>query len=52
MSRGDWRVRTVTWTRLTSDGANFHLDAKIEAYENDRPVHERSWRRTIPRRWV
>jgi putative CocE/NonD family hydrolase len=52
MSRGDWRVRTVTSTRLTSDSANFHIEAKLEAHENERRVHERSWRRTIPRRLV
>jgi uncharacterized protein len=52
MSRSNWRVRTVTWTRLTSDAASFHIEAKLEAYENERPVHERSWRRTIPRRLV
>jgi predicted acyl esterase len=52
MSRGDWHVRTVTSTRLTSDAKSFHLEARLEAYENERPVHERHWRRTIPRQLV
>lgn len=33
LARGDWRVRTETWARLTADATHFHLEGRLEAYE-------------------
>ncbi len=47
--RGDWSVRTVTRTVLTSDTTHFHLHAELDAYEGDDRVYSRNWRSAIPR---
>ncbi|MER6987983.1 CocE/NonD family hydrolase [Saccharopolyspora hirsuta] len=47
--RGDWSVRTVTRTVLTSTGADFRLHAELDAYEGDERVFSRNWQRSIPR---
>jgi putative CocE/NonD family hydrolase len=49
MSRGDWRVRTKTQTRLSSDREAFSIEAEQEAWEGDFRVHHKSWRERIPR---
>ncbi len=50
--RGDWQVRTVTRTVLTSDERDFRLMATLDAYEGDSRIFARSWDRRIPRRLV
>ncbi len=52
LKRGDWHVRTITRTILTSDPDNFRLCAELDAYENGYRVFCRSWDRRIPRRLV
>ena len=49
LARGDWRIRTRTRTRLTSDGDMFYIDAELDAYESDARVFCRSWREAVPR---
>ncbi|MGD8419852.1 MAG: CocE/NonD family hydrolase, partial [Gammaproteobacteria bacterium] len=49
MSRGDWNLRTRTQTRLTSDCQAFHIEARLEAWEGDDLVKEKSWHERIPR---
>jgi len=49
LQRGDWCLRTETYTEMWSDAENFHLTAKIEAYEGDELVYEKDLQRTIPR---
>ena len=49
LRRGDWHVRTVTRTVLTSTSTTFQLDAELDAWEGDRRVFSRNWSRTIPR---
>ncbi|MCD6009323.1 CocE/NonD family hydrolase [Halomonas sp. IOP_31] len=47
--RGDWQVRTVTRTLMTSDADNFRLRATLDAYEGDSRVFAKSWDEEIPR---
>ncbi|MEQ9487683.1 MAG: CocE/NonD family hydrolase [Alphaproteobacteria bacterium] len=47
-----WRIRTEAYGRLTSDAEFFYLSARLEAFDDDKVVFERSWRKTIPRRCV
>ncbi|MEX1177743.1 MAG: CocE/NonD family hydrolase [Nitriliruptor sp.] len=49
LRRGDWHVRTVTRTILTSSTTHFHLRAELDAYENDERVYSRNWHEDIPR---
>jgi hypothetical protein len=49
MRRGDWSVRTRSVATLTCSAESFEITASVEAFEGDRPVHTKSWRRTIPR---
>jgi putative CocE/NonD family hydrolase len=50
--RGDWQVRSITRTLLTSDETNFRLRADLDAYEGPSRVFSRSWHTEIPRRLV
>lgn len=53
LSRGDWGIRTVTRTVLTSTTTEFHIRADLDAYETDKEGEQRvfcrSWQRSIPR---
>ena len=49
LRRGDWDVRTVTRTVLTSSTTHFHLHAELDAYEGGRRVFSRNWDEEIPR---
>ncbi len=51
-TKGRWRVRVETRTRLTSDPKAFHLDAEMEAFSGDRQVSRRRWKARIPRRYL
>jgi len=46
------RVRTEAYGRLTCDNEAFYLSARLEAFDNDTVVFERSWQKTIRRRCV
>ncbi|MGY1844710.1 CocE/NonD family hydrolase [Modestobacter sp. SYSU DS0875] len=50
--RGDWLVRTVTRTVLTSTATDFCLHAELDAYEGDRRIVSLNWDRTVPRHLV
>jgi hypothetical protein len=52
LSRTGWSVRTETRTAMRSDAKNFHLSARIEAYEGDNLVFERDFEETIPRHCI
>lgn len=47
--RGDWRVSTITRTRMTSDEGHFRIRAMLDAFEGDSRVFSRTWDRTIAR---
>ena len=47
--RGDWEVRTETWTLITSDEENFRIRAELDAWEGKSRVFSRSWDTVIPR---
>ena len=49
LRRGDWHVRTVTRTVLTSTSTHFHLEAELDAWEDGRRVFSRNWSEQIPR---
>jgi uncharacterized protein len=47
--RGDWEIRTVSHTVLTSDAESFRIRAELDAYEGDEHVHHTSWNERIER---
>ncbi|MEP5730662.1 MAG: CocE/NonD family hydrolase [Sulfitobacter sp.] len=49
LSRDDITLRTETHCTMTCDATDFHLTARLEAYENDMLVYERDLQDTIPR---
>jgi hypothetical protein len=49
LARGDWRVRTVTRTVLTSTPTHFEISATLDAYEGDKRVYSRNWDERIER---
>ncbi len=46
---GGPQVRIETSTVMTCDERDFHVEASLDAYENDEPVFSRSWSESIPR---
>lgn len=48
-SRGDWSVRTETWSSMHADRDNFHLTGRIEAYEGGALVFTRDFAESVPR---
>ncbi len=52
LSRGDWKIKTVTRTVMHSDSENFYLRADLDAYESGFRVYCKSWDKTIPRKFV
>lgn len=50
--RGDWRVKTVTRTVLTSSSTDFFLRAELDAFEGDKRIFSENWDCTIPRDFV
>ncbi|MGD8642292.1 MAG: peptidase S15, partial [Gammaproteobacteria bacterium] len=50
--RGDWHIKTVTRTVLTSSATDFYLRAELDAYEGDKRVYSDNWDCVIPRDYV
>ena len=49
LSRGDWRIRTETATRVSCTQKTFEIEATLDAFESERQVASRTWRSSIPR---
>jgi len=49
MERDGTRLRTEARCAMWSDRTHFHLTARLEAFENDRLVHQKDCDETIPR---
>jgi hypothetical protein len=47
--RGDWEIRTVTRTVLTSNTTEFRIRADLDAFEGDSRVYSKSWDERIER---
>ncbi|KTD31434.1 CocE/NonD family hydrolase [Legionella israelensis] len=52
LSRGDWQVKTVTHTVLTSNATDFCITADLDAYENEKRIYCKSWHKKIKRDFV
>ncbi len=53
LSRDDgWSVRTETFQEQWADAENFHITARMEAYEGDELVYEKDWSETVKRNLV
>ena len=49
LSRGDWRVRTETVTRVSCTQTTFEVEARLKAFESDTQIASRTWKSSIPR---
>jgi putative CocE/NonD family hydrolase len=49
LERGPWRIDVRTTSRMTSDTQRFFLFDRLEAFEGDERVFERTWERDVPR---
>jgi predicted acyl esterase len=47
--RGDWSVRTVTRTVLTSTATHFQIHAQLDAFEGERRVYAETWSEDVGR---
>jgi putative CocE/NonD family hydrolase len=52
LRRGDWSIRTVARTQLTSTETAFRITAELDAFERDVRVFARNWDVSIPRDFV
>ena len=51
-ARGDWKVRTETWSAMTASKTHFHVTGKLEAYEGEQKILTRTWDKKIKRQLV
>lgn len=49
MVRGDWAIRTEIFDACSCDATHSHIISKVEAFENGKLVHSKSWKESIPR---
>lgn len=49
LQRGDWSVRTETFSSLSCDAGSFIVTARIEAYEGEKLIYARDHEARIPR---
>jgi uncharacterized protein len=52
LRRGKWNIRTEASTSMSSTGTAFKLSARIEAYEEDKLVFEKSFSKAISRNYL
>lgn len=52
LTRGDWRIRTETFTRVSCTTQTFEIEALLNAFEGEEQVASRTWKRSIPRHGV
>jgi uncharacterized protein len=48
--RGDWKVRTETWSALTCSKTHWHVTGRLEAYENDVLIWSKNWDQHVRRK--
>ena len=48
-SRGDWSIRTKTYTKISCDLDYFYLDAESIAWEGGQKVFSKAWSKKYPR---
>ncbi len=48
-ARGDWSVHTETYSEMWADAENFHVTARIEAFEDHRLIFEKDFSKSIRR---
>jgi hypothetical protein len=44
-----WKVKVEGRGRMTCDRETFLLEHRLTTWQNDEPVHERTWSKSIPR---
>ncbi|MGC1497899.1 MAG: CocE/NonD family hydrolase [Sulfitobacter sp.] len=49
LERGDIKLRTETHSKMWSDATHFHLDARLQAFEGDEMIYERTLSDSIKR---
>jgi len=49
LRRGDWAVRSVTRTILTSTPTHFRVHAQLDAFEGERRIYAETWNQDIER---
>ena len=47
--RGDWKVRTETYSAMRASKTHWHVTGRLEAYENDALIWSRDWDKKIRR---
>jgi hypothetical protein len=51
-SRGDWKVRTETYSAMRATKTHWHVTGRLEAYEGEALIFSRDWDRKIKRKLV
>ena len=52
LGRGGWQIRVESTSTMTSDATDFYLDDRLEAFEGDERVFEKTWSRSVPRDFI
>jgi putative CocE/NonD family hydrolase len=49
MRRDEWSIRTESESEFHCDADNFYVTATVTAFESDKQINQRSWKKTIKR---
>lgn len=49
LARGNWHIRTETYSEMWAEGDAFHITGRVEAYEGDEMIFEKDFAKRIPR---
>jgi len=49
MQRGNWSIRTESVSSFSCDAEHFYISATVTAFESDKQVNQRHWKKTIKR---
>jgi len=52
LDRDSWSVRTESMTELRCDRDWFYVHARLEAFENEQKIFDRTWTKRVKRRLV
>ena len=51
-SRGDWKVRTETYSSMKATKTHWHVTGRLEAFEGEEKILTRKWDEKIKRKLV
>ncbi|MEM7267822.1 MAG: CocE/NonD family hydrolase [Pseudomonadota bacterium] len=49
LRRGSHNVKTIAYLTQTADESHFHVTARLQAFDHDEAIFDKTWRESVPR---